>query len=304
MSEQYASIITAHEAETKNSPELLIYLTRANWGEGYPDELIALSPEEQRIDDLLSSGMRLAEIEGEPTYNSGLATIARGKHELQTSRNLPVEDLSENAHRVLVLNTLSESIDISTVTHSYTRRAETLVATINTLDSIFGSGKWVKSGSRLLHKGKESIQAKAELYDELLGLGWKVNPKLLINSLRTVMASKRALEYLGITPDKIPPSRYYQLLGTTTSAKQKHAIFIRRSILGHAQIRSASQKRRKSTMVTRRLRQTEADKQTELAEIEELKVFLKDVGAICLISSHNVIAGKAYDKGYLKSKSD
>ncbi|MBW3568599.1 hypothetical protein KY385_00515 [Candidatus Parcubacteria bacterium] len=150
----------------------------------------------------------------------------------------------------------------------------------------------------LLNSKLSTLRTKIKVFDNHFGEIWREQPAMMIPSIRTVIASKRALAHIGITAENTPQGTYSRLLCSSMSAKQKSSIFIRRSILGHQQIRNASQKRRMSTMVTRRQRQTDDDKKLEAREIAELRGFLQAVGSHCLYLTNEQIASKAFKRGY------
>lgn len=225
--------------------------------------------------------------------------LARAKQDIAISvdSGVGMKDMSENAKRLLLLNHLigkgSEDNSARLIRHDKFKIADRASFMDQTLDD-----KWKTSGSILLSRSLKTLQRKVELYDKHFGTKWHKYSKIMIPSDRTVIASKRTLAYMGITLENTTPGAFFSLVGRSMELKQKRAIFIRRSILGHTQIRNASQKRRKSTMVARRQNQSEADKELEVQEIEDLRKFFRDIGSRYLVLSTQEIATKAYEKDY------
>ncbi len=131
----------------------------------------------------------------------------------------------------------------------------------------------------ILSQSPEVIEKRASLYDKWFDDKWYINPSILTNDPETVITSVRALRVVDINLENTPPGPYFVLLSTTVANKRRKAAYIRRSILGHSQIRISPAKRSLSEIVRERAAQTTEDKETERMEIEEFKAFVRHLGA-------------------------
>lgn len=310
-------------------------LLSIDWGvDSYPQELLELNEDEARILGAISGGksvIKVAEEEGVgdwqvyPRYYS-----AQGKQEAKAGLGGDILGLSELAQRVVVLNSIfgDESWNSKTVNVVTNRSTEAILMCSNVLDELLGDS-W-KRCPKLLMLSSETIrsrvqqyderlspnwrwapviltlaQAKVEeraaIYDEWFGDQWYVCPALLTNIPETVASSARALKTIGIQPGDKPTKKYFNLLVTNVANKRRKAAFIRKAILGHSQVRVVEAKRSKSEIVKERQAQSPIDRQKEADEIEELKVFIRHLGARGLSQSLESIWTWAKTHNYVPS---
>ncbi|HEY5442605.1 MAG TPA: hypothetical protein VIJ68_03640 [Candidatus Saccharimonadales bacterium] len=283
----------------RHPPDAAAYLDTIGWGENYPADWLVIGSKEQHALDIVQPGgsfRGVAQSANESNFLKVYYHAALGKQELAESRDVDVQDLGEDAQRLLVLNKIFGPEWAKKEPLLMRGSIGRLLEVLAVMDEGVGRNARVYPSAWKL--SPDTLRRKIEIYDRNLGPGWRVNANLLTVSPRTVLSSARALPYIGVTPAKAG-STFYSLLPTTLSTKQQKVIHIRRSILDHTQIRHSSQKRRISTLGARKARQTEEDRQTELEELAELKRFIRHVGAKCLGASTKTIDVMAHEAGYI-----
>lgn len=307
------------------------YLLTIDWGADiYPLNLLELTQSERYLLEQLQTGHSVkgvARADGIPiVLMQSRCLIARGKQEAQAGLADDVLSLSPLAQRVVILNDLfgstwsrgkttvittppeiiiSNSLELDKMLGDKWRRRcpQLSVMSIGTLRSRIASydtlmGPNWRNTPQLLTQSSETIKSRIVLYDRWFGDAWYVHPHILTNQPRTVISSARTLQTIGITQENTPSGPYFSLLCTTVAKKREKAAYIRQVILGHQQVYLDNTPKPLSERIKDRQFQSAQDKKREAEELEEFKVFIKQLGARMLGFSIEKIASWAYSNGY------
>lgn len=309
------------------------FLGDSGWGPDYPSELLRLTDSEQKIWAARQQGDTFVKIA--ERLNLRYAKIcesyrsAAGKLEADAGKDRDIRELGPEAQKIIAFNRLfgdwwhnsteplmSRPLDRMVRSAAFLderlgvrwRRfpiacglpIETLAPRCDLYDTMLGSS-WTPV---ILTLKPEVVTARIALLDKAFGARWRPYTALLANTPKTVMSSSRALQAIGITPENCSISRYFQLLGTSTTLKRKRVIDIRRSILGHEQVWEYPKKVRLSEVVKRRASQTPQEKVREEKELYQLRAFIRSTHLLALTKPIEKTRQSASEHGYKTQSPD
>jgi hypothetical protein len=316
-----------------SEPDLVAeQLLTAGWGtEEYPRHLLEVNANERHVLELATTGLALSKIARQEGLTLSVTSAryysAVGKQEASAAFDKNVLDLTPLAQRVVVLTSLFGDKWDSVHSILMTSASDRIVKNSHELDKLMGDSwrrcpqlsiysidslkerisrydellgpKW-RTMPNLLTLSPDKVESKTILYDQWFGDAWHVRRGLLTNNPKTVIASLRALRSIGITQENTAPGPFFTALTSSVASKREKAAFIRRSILGHQQVYTGSL----ADIIEARKGQTAEEKELEAQEIEDLKQFLRQIGAKGLATSITSIQSWATQHGYATSPLD